>query len=320
MQAARRKREQMPNTPPEYSVVVPVYQSAQSVIELVERTLAVFDNDLKASVEIILIDDGSDNADTWPTLERLVYQDARVIAVRMMRNFGKPAAVLCGMTYARGQWIVTIDDDLQQSPEDIPALVAQREHDVVVAKYDRKQHSWIVTTTSRIKRLFDAKVLGLKMPMTPLKLIRRRVIDQMLDMRSGRPYIPALLAHVTSDFVAVPLQHHASKAGKSRYNFYRRLRQFSNLVISNSGVFARIWALLGMLSILAGGLAILIASLFAGWSGITLLLVVMLLLGGSILLALAVVGEYLIRLVELTSKRPPYVERTVIGRRDVDKS
>lgn len=299
---------------PRYSIIVPVYQSHDSVVELVARVTALFDKKLRQSFEILLIDDGSDRPETWQTLTRLAAADARVRAIRLMRNYGKPAAVLCGFTHVQGNWVVTIDDDLQQSPEDIAALIPFENHDVVVASYSDKKHPWTTRSTSRVKGMFDARVLRLPMRMSPLKLIRRHVVDQILRMRPGRPYIPALLAHVTLDFKAVPLQHNASKAGKSRYTFYRRLRQFSNLIISNSGFFSRIWAIIGSIFVAGGALlavGLVLAWIFAptppAFGGV--LLATFLVIGGMILMALGVVGEYLIRLVELTSARPPFVIR-----------
>lgn len=300
---------------PEFSVIVPVYQSADSVAELVARVTKLFDVTLKRSFEVILVDDGSDCPQTWPTLTRLADVDTRVRSIRLMRNYGKPAAVLCGFTYVRGNWAITIDDDLQQGPEDIAALIEHQDHDVVVASYRDKKHSRIVTVASWIKGQFDARVLRLPFRMTPLKLIRRQIVDQMLTIRTGRPYIPALLAHVTTDFKAVPLEHHPSKVGASRYNFYRRMRQFSNLLISNSGFFARVWAIIGSVFLALGLLMLgaLSVALVAGAAppAAALLLAALLIIGGMILMALGVVGEYLIRIVELTSHRPPFVVREI---------
>jgi len=315
----------MPGTPqgsapaPAFSVVVPIFQSTDSVVELVARTTRLFDEVLNESFEILLVDDGSDLAQTWPMLVRLAKADPRVRAIRLMRNFGKPAAVLCGFSHARGQWIVTIDDDLQQNPEDIADLAKFRDHDVVVATYHDKKTSRALRLTSWLKGQFDMYLLRLPFRMTPLKLIKRQIIDEILKMHSGRPYIPALLAHCTSDFHPVPLQHQVSKAGKSRYNLYRRMRQFSNLIIGNSGFFARIWAIIGIGFTLAGGalLAGLLVALVFGAGTIGLLLLAMLMLiGGMILMALGIVGEYLIRIVELTSLRAPFVVRQVVSDAD----
>ena len=107
---------------PTFSVVIPVYESSDSVVELTARLRSVFEQTIKESFEIILVDDGSISSQTWPTLEGLVREDMRVSAIRLMRNYGKPGAIICGLSRARGKWIITIDDDLQQIPEDIPKL------------------------------------------------------------------------------------------------------------------------------------------------------------------------------------------------------
>lgn len=301
---------------PAFSVIVPVYQSTDSVAELVARTKRLFDDQMKETFEIILIDDGSTRPDTWPLLASLAKADVRVSAIRLMRNYGKPAAVLCGFGQVRGNWVVTIDDDLQQNPEDIAALAEFRDHDVVVAAYHYKKHSGLVRLTSHIKGLFDRYLLQLPVKMSPLKLIQRPIVDEIVSTRSGRPYIPALLANITDDFKAVPLQHEQSKVGKSRYNFYRRLRQFSNLIIGNSGFLARVWAMIGAACFLCGGM--LLVNLVFAWlfratpaTATVGLLAAMMIIGGMILMALGVVGEYLIRIVELTSHRAPFVVRQV---------
>ena len=305
---------------PAFSIIVPIYQATNSVAELVTRTTTLFDDKMKESFEIILIDDGSTHPETWPLLTTLAQADSRVRAIRLMRNYGKPAAVLCGFSHARGDWIVTIDDDLQQSPEDIAALAELRDHDVVVASYRDKKYSGTVKLTSRIKALFDIHLLRLPMPMSPLKLIRRRIVDEIVKTRSGRPHIPAMLAHITRDFKAVPCQRHQSKVNKSRYDFYRRLRQFSNLIIGSSGFLARIWAMIGMACFLCGGafgllMALLVSAapthIIAG-----LLWASMMIIGGMILMALGVIGEYLIRIVELTSHRAPFIVRQMVGSED----
>jgi len=306
------------NDLPVYSVVVPVFESGPSVERLVERTADLFERRLKVGYEIILVDDGSRNPRTWATLRALAKARRQVSALRLMRNYGKPAAVLCGLAQARGRWVVTLDDDLQQRPEDIAQLVKHQAHDVVVAIYPRKHHSLAVRLASAVKGRFDRHVLGLPCRMSPLKLIARPVVEEMLKVRAGRPYIPALLAHATSDFKPVELEHRASEAGASRYTFGRRLRQFSNLIISNSGFLLRATGIFGALVLTVGvGLAGYLLTLWlagaAALSGWQAVIAVNLVLGGAGLLGLGFMGEYLIRIVELASDKPPYAIRETAG-------
>ncbi|MCP4204939.1 MAG: glycosyltransferase family 2 protein [bacterium] len=305
-------------TRPKYSVVVPVYKSDRTLVELVKRLRVVFEETLEASYEILLVDDGSDSPETWETCERLARQHVTVGSIQLMRNYGKPGAVLCGLGHARGQWIVTIDDDLQQRPEDIPLLVEHEDHDVVVAHFRNRATSLGSRAASWLKSQFDRAILRLPCRMSPLKLFRSEVAAGMLTMRTSYPFLPALMAHVTDDFVSVPVTHAVSRHGRSRYSWTRRVKQFSNLVISNSSLLLR---LLGAVGLIVGssGLGFAVVILFRklagqpiqpGWSS---LVVINLVFGGLILIALGLIGEYLLRILEGTSRKPAYFARRVVG-------
>ena len=298
---------------------MPVYESDRSVVELVSRLRAVFEDELEASYEIILVDDGSDSAASWDTCEQLARESPCVMAIRLMRNYGKPGAVLCGLEHVRGRWIITIDDDLQQRPEDIPALARHRHHDVVVASFTNRRHAPLTVLASWLKSHFDRIILGLPCRMSPLKLFRAEVARGMLQIRTPRPFIPALMAATTKDFIAVEVQHAASRHGKSRYSLRRRAGQLSNLLINNSSLLLRWLGGFGLF-VAAGGFAFALAVIarklggasppVPGWAS---LVVVNLFFGGLILIALAIVGEYLIRILEGISYKPAFQVRTIIG-------
>lgn len=303
-------------TSPTYSVVVPVYQSHGSVRELVARTAAVFEK-VGESFEIILVDDGSTEPRTWETLKSLHDDSTHVTAARLSRNFGKSNAVLCGLTLARGAWVITLDDDLQQRPEDIPRLLELRDHDVVVASYTGRNHALAARVFSRIKRQFDRHILGLPCPMSPMKLIKSVIVEGMLKNSSPHPFVPALLSHVTTDFVTVALQHSASRHGKSRYTLARKWRQFSNLIVGNSAITLKLIGRLGVTVSLVGFLyaGYVVTRYFLGaapppgWSS---LIVINLVFGGLILIALGIVGDYLARLLHTADHRPPFHLREVL--------
>lgn len=313
MPIAESQRQQ-----PQYSIVVPVFESDRSVVELVERLSATFENIICASYEVILVDDGSRSAATWSTLESLVDQYPEVRAVRLMRNYGKPSAVLCGLERVRGRWVITLDDDLQQRPEDIPALIAYQDHDVVVANFEERQHDPVTVFTSWVKSKFDRIILGLPCKMSPMKLFKVEVARGMVKVQTARPFIPALMAYVTNDFVAVTVAHERSRHGRSRYNLLRRFRQFSNLLIGNSSLLLRSVGAFGGAVALAGFIyaAYLVfrkligASIEPGW---TSLVVINLIFGGLILLSLGIVGEYLLRILEGSSQKPPFIIRETVG-------
>jgi polyisoprenyl-phosphate glycosyltransferase len=306
-----------PETTIEYSLVIPVYENLSGLHLLAERITAVFQKQLNSPYEIIFVDDGSRSRQTWQTIADLAKNDTCIKAVRLMRNYGKSSAIMCGFSHSVGKWVITIDDDLQQSPEDIPKLIEHRDHDVVVATFIKKKHGFVARLGSTVKAGFDRHVLRLPFKMSPLKLIKRQVVAAVLTMPTPRPYIPGLLAHVTMDFYPVPLEHHHSFVGRSRYNNFTRVRQLSNQLISNSGFLLRLITLVGVGSLIFG-ILMCCHFLFSmigsdnfpnGWS---VAIAINLILGGVILLGLGFVGEYLIRLIELGSKKPAYIEAELI--------
>lgn len=306
----------MPPTP-RWSVVVPVYNSGPALADLVSRVLATFDAHLGPEVEVILVDDGSPRRETAELVVDLAAQP-RVRAYRLTRNYGKPGAVLCGLAASRGTWVVTIDDDGQQRPEDIPALVAHDAHDVVIATHSRKHHTAVQRLTSAVKHQFDRRVLGYEFPLSPLKLLHRRVVDGMVEVAGNRPFIPALIREVTDDIVAVPLPHEPSAYEGSRYTVAARWRQFLNLLIGNSSVFMHAVVVLGivvMLLSLALVAAIVVRRVLgiptaAGWSS---LMIAILLIGGLNLGAMGIAGQYFIRILDTSSRKPAFRVREVHG-------
>lgn len=302
---------------PVYSVVVPVFESDSSVRELVERVRIVFEEVLGVAYEVILVDDGSRSPATWETCRELAADSACVTAIQLMRNYGKPGAVLCGLEHVRGSYVITLDDDLQQRPEDIPLLIDHREHDVVVANFTRRRDSRFTQLASWLKGYLDRIILGLPCRMSPLKLFKAQVARRMLQIRTPRPFIPALMASITRDFVVVLVPHEESRHGASRYTLRARVRQLSNLLINNSTLLLRSLGVFGVAVALAGfafalsviGRTLLGSPPLAGWAS---LVVINLVFGGLILIALGIAGEYLIRILEAIGDKPPYLVRQIV--------
>jgi len=308
----------MTKSKPTYSIVIPVYNSGVQLRELVERVANVFESDVKDSFEVLLVDDSSTSLDTKQLLIELA-DLPHVCVITLTRNFGKPGAVMAGMSKSLGEWVVTIDDDLQQLPEDIPKLIAFKDHDMVTATHTKKNHTGMFRPlSSGMKGWFDRYMLGYKMPLSPLKLIRRPVVDGMLSIKTNRPFIPALIRQVTDDIVAVEATHNKTAYGKSRYTFARRWSQFSNLIFGNSAFMMRVFTWIGFVfASLAFFLAgvILWRKIFGhpiqpGWAS---LMVTTLLVGGLNLLAIGIGGQYFIRILDVSSSKPAFIIRDIIG-------
>ena len=300
------------------SVVVPVYNSPapELLAERLENVLGATGYDY----EIIFVDDGSPDPKVWPRIEKLARDRDHVRVVQLSRNFGQQAATLCGLREARGSIVITMDDDLQHDPADIPLLLAHADRDIVIGQLAAKQHHLARRAASRIKNVFDRVVIGTPkgLQLSSFRLLSRTVVDGVLSMRTARPFLPALMFHVSKDAVGVPVAHSRRVAGRSGYTIASLLGVFSNLVISNSSILLRAGAYAGfsfaVLSFALAGLVIYrkLAHGIAvqGW---TSLFAAVLLIGGLLLIGLGIIGEYLIRIIESGEAKPAYIVRRRSG-------
>jgi glycosyltransferase involved in cell wall biosynthesis len=169
---------------PSISVVVPVYRSQETLRELHFRLVAVLEP-IDPSFELILVEDcGGDGS--WGVIEAIAREDARVRGIQLSRNFGQHAATICGFAHARGQWIVTVDDDLEQAPEHLPALYrkALDGHDLVYGVYPGRSHkAWRNITSNVARWLFNKAIPSLNYTYTSFRVIRGDIARAL--MQSG---------------------------------------------------------------------------------------------------------------------------------------
>ena len=310
-----------------FSVIIPVYNSNRSLPELAKRLHAVFAQKMAETYEIIFVDDCSPRPETWKTLQALAEADPNVRTFRLAKNFGQGCALLCGMNKARGKWIVTMDDDLQHRPEDIPLLAAHRTHDVVLARFPEKQCGQFKKLTSNLKGRLDARLLGKPRHITssPFRLMKRHVVDSILQIRTPRPFIIAMILSVTADVVNADATHETRKYGRSNYTLRNSFSMISNMLFNNSSFMLRSMSVFGFtmasLSILYGIYLVLRRIVQnhvpAGW---TSLMVVVLISSGIVIFCLGILGEYIARLIESAESRPTWVIRESIDNTDDERA
>lgn len=302
---------------PEYSVVIPVFNTEKSLVELAQRIDVVFTTQVKSAYEIIFVDDGSANPNTWKTLSMLSAQSSLIHAIRLTRNFGQHAATLCGLRISRGNYVITLDDDLQILPEDIPAMVEMRHHDIVVGQFLHKSHSFSKRLFSRIKGYFDRIILGKPkhIQLSPLKLMNRITVDGMIQLsNTPYPFLAAMMFYITRDVVGVEAHHAKRMEGKTGYGFFKMFRMFTNLLINNSSLLLKVIGNAGLLiSFLSFALALYFSyrKLFlsinvVGWTSV---IVTVLFIGGLLLFSIGIIGEYLIRIIQGVDRKPTYIIR-----------
>lgn len=304
---------------PTYSIVIPVYNSSRSLKELTNRINTVFFEQIHDSFEIIFVDDYSPKLETWETLEEIARDNSSIRAFRLSKNFGQGGALICGMDKARGEWVITMDDDLQHCPEDIPLLLIHKKHDVVIGCFPEKKCGLLKKTASKIKSWLDMKLLDLPANLisTPFKLIKRRVVLDVLAISTPRPFMIALILAVTSDLVNVDVRHEARLYGKSNYTIRRSISLMSNMLFNNSSFLLRMMSIFGFtLACLSFtfGLFLIVKKLIyqTGLDGWTSLMVVILMSTGSIIFCLGVLGEYISRLIETSETRPVFLIKSKV--------
>ena len=303
-----------------YSVIIPVYNSARIVDKVVERTMAFFVANAW-TYEIILINDGSRDA-SWSVIADLARHNEPVIAINLLRNYGQHNAVFAGLHQSRGSYVITIDDDLQNPPEEIIHLVkaaVEGKHDVVFGKFQQKKHSLGRRIGSGIIRMMNNRIFLCPAEITPsnFRLMRRDVITRMLDYKTAYPYTTGLALMFAHSVGNASVQHLERAEGKSNYNIYKILSLVLRILFNYSIWPLRVVTITGFListvSFLIGLIVIVRKFLdsiqIEGWTGIIVMLAV---LNGLIILMLGMLGEYVIRILQHLNSRETYYIKEII--------
>lgn len=297
----------------DYSVVIPVYNTVDTLAQMYLRLSKMF-SEQGVRWELIFVNDHSPNPKSWQKIKELSEKHEEVIGIQLTRNFGQQAATLCGFEHVSGRFVITMDDDGQHRPEDIPALMSKQSHDIVIGSFEDKQHGLSKKFFSWLKSYFDTLVL--KKPkhirLSPFRLIQRPIVDSMLQIQSSHPFIPAMMLYVTRDIVSVPATHDKRLEGKTGYSFRMMFQLFSNLMINNSSFLlkqiGRMGISISIISFFAGLFFILKKVLWGidatGWAS---LMVTLLFIGGLTLFSLGTIGEYLIRIISGVEAKPTYI-------------
>lgn len=302
------------------SIIVPVYNSSDTLIKLLER-LDKTTKLIAKTYEIILVDDGSrDNS--WKVIESLRgHYRERLVAVQLMRNYGQHNALMCGLSLARGEYLITMDDDLQNPPEEIPKLLAHIKLyglDLVYGCPSSRGHTVWRNLGSSIVWHFYRTVFRNPVTPTPFRIMRRQLAKSVMFYDLNFTYLDGLLAWCTNRIEGVEVEHHPREQGKSGYSFGKLVGLALNLYTNFSLIPLQLVSGLGVATAASGflvGIFYLFQYLSASISvpGYASTIIAILILGGAQLLALGVIGEYLGRLHLNVNRKPQYVIRELIG-------
>jgi glycosyltransferase involved in cell wall biosynthesis len=309
---------------PSVSVVVPVYRSAPLLRELHQRLVTVLES-ITETFEIILVEDGGGD-NSWAVIEELARVDPRVRGIRMSRNFGQHNALLCGIRAARHNCTVTLDDDLQNPPEEIPKLLEKlaENHDVVYGTPQREQHGLLRDVASRITKLALTSAMGAETArnVSAFRAFRTHVRAGFADYRSPFVSIDVLLTWGTTRFAAVRVQHEPRLTRDSGYTFRKLVNHALNMMTGFSALPLQMASMVGFAFTVFGILVLAYVVgryLLEGGSvpGFAFLASIIVIFSGAQLFAIGVIGEYLARMHFRSMERPPYVVLTDTGLDDM---
>jgi undecaprenyl-phosphate 4-deoxy-4-formamido-L-arabinose transferase len=286
---------------------------------LVER-LGVVLAQVADSFEVLLVNDCSPD-DTWSVITRLSEQYPWVRGISLMRNFGQENATLCGILESRYEVVATMDDDLQHQPEDLPRLLSKlvEGYDVVYGVPRVRQQSWWKSLLSGIVKRAISSVAGMRniRDISAYKVLRGE-LRQALKISTGPDVqIDVLLSWVTSRFAAVEIDEAPRAVGRSNYSLFRLIK-VSLLILTNyTTIPLRFASILGFIFTIVGFFVLLyvvgVYFTLGSIPGFSFVASAITIFSGVQLFALGIIGEYLARVFERSSGRPPYAIHKRVG-------
>jgi undecaprenyl-phosphate 4-deoxy-4-formamido-L-arabinose transferase len=299
------------------SIVVPVYNSQTSLADLSVRLQVVLEP-LVECYEIIFVNDCSRD-ESWNEVTRLAKQYPHIRGLNLMRNYGQHNALLCGIREANYDLIVTMDDDLQHPPEEIPKLLdtLADDYDVVYGVPEQEQHGIWRDLASQITKIALKNAMGAEIArnISAFRIFRTQIRDAFATYRSPFVSIDVLLTWGTTRFAALSVRHEPRRVGVSNYTVQKliihalnMMTGFSTLPLQLAGLVGFVFTLFGfaVLSYVIGRYLIQGSSV----PGFPFLASVIAIFSGAQLFALGIIGEYLARMHFRTMERPTYTVRS----------
>jgi len=299
------------------SVVTPVYNGEASVGELCRRLAEVLPR-ISARHEVILVNDGSPDR-SWEMISEICSRSPVVRGLNLMRNYGQHNALLCGIRAAKYELVVTIDDDLQHPPEEIPRLLARLEEgfDVVYGAPKAEQNGLMRALASRITRLALSAAVGSDVAknVSAFRVFRAPLREAFAGYQSPFVSIDVLLTWGTTRFGAITVAFRPRHSGSSNYTFGKLVRHALDMMTGFSTLPLQLASLIGFGCTLFGvGILIYVVGRYfleGSIPGFPFLASIIAIFSGAQLFALGVIGEYLARMHFRTMNRPAYAIRDV---------
>jgi len=296
------------------TIVSPVYRAENTLAELIDRIKSNLSG-ITDSYEIILVDDYSPD-DSWLEIERLAVLHPEIKALKLSRNFGQHYAITAGLDAAKGEWVIVMDCDLQDRPEEIPALFAKAQEgfDVVLARRENRQDGFFKRLSSKVFYRTLAWLTGSKQDesIANFGIYHQKVIQEIVQMRESIRYFPTMVKWVGFRQTSIPVIHAENTDRETAYDFKKLFNLALDIMLAYSDKPIRLTIKLGLIVALIGFLFAFytLVRYFHGdiiVVGYASLIISIWMLTGFLLITLGVVGLYVGKTFEGVKKRPIYI-------------
>jgi dolichol-phosphate mannosyltransferase len=304
----------------EISVIIPAYKCEKCIEELYGRLVNTLEN-ISGSYEIIFVNDSSPEKD-WEVISELCAKDDRVKGINLSRNFGQHTAITAGLDAACGEWMVIMDCDLQDKPEEIEKLFkkAKEGFDIVYARRAERKDSFLKRMSSKVFYKVLSYLTEVEQDETigNFGIYSRKAVEAVKNLKETMRYFPVKIRWVGFSSATVPVEHSANKERKSSYNFRRLFNLALDVMLATSNKPLKLVVKLGLL-ISAGSFIFAVYLLIKALSGDFLvqgwpsLIVSIWFLSGIMILILGIIGLYVGKTFEETKNKPLYIIKETKG-------
>lgn len=303
-----------------FSVVIPLYRCHKAIAELTGRLIKTLTS-IDAAFEIIYVNDASPDND-WDEVVKAAAADPRIKGINLSRNFGQHYAITAGLHYASGRWVVVMDGDLQDQPEEITKLYnkAGEGYDIVLARRTQRQHSLFKRSASKWFYKTLAYLTGTEQnsEIANFGIYHHKVIDAILSMKDKTRYFPTMVRWVGFRKTEMAVQHAARHDGKSSYSLKALINLALNTILSFSDKPLRLTVKLG---IFISGLSFLLAAItlvrtLTGQitvSGYSSMIISIWFLSGIIITLMGMLGLYIGRIFDQVKDRPTFIVQQTLN-------
>ena len=232
------------------SIVIPVYNSSKMLIELCNRIfVSMHGIKLNEDFEILMVNDCSVD-DSWSIIYNLSKKHRYIKGINLEKNFGQHNAIMAGLNYSKGEYLITIDDDLQHPPEFIPSILEKlKEFDVCYTNYKNRKHIGWKKFVSQLNNIVSSFILNkpLNIYMSSFRGFTKNVKLKLIEFKKPDVYLDGLILNYTKKIGMITIEHHERKFGESNYDFKKLFILWSNMILNFSFLPFRLASILGVL-------------------------------------------------------------------------